>query len=102
MNQGTESMAAASWVEHDVKDSGGDSADGGDPEARCIDAKLASSTGGALQREYDLIDGLVELICDSPPAHRQSAQFLGILVEEQSISNASESSERGSSRSIVR
>jgi len=102
MNQGTESMAAASWVEHDVKDSGGDSADGGDPEARCIDAKLASSTGGALQREYDLIDGLVELICDSPPARRQSAQFLGILVEEQSISNASESSERGSSRSIVR
>ena len=103
MNQGTESMAAASWVEHDVKDSGGDSADGGDPEARCIDAKQdLSATGDALQREYDLIDGLVEFMYGPPPARRQSAQFFGISVEEQSLGNAAESSGRGSSRSIVR
>jgi len=84
------------------KHSGGDSADGGDPEARCIDAKQDSSTGDALQREYDLIDGLVEFMYDSPPARRQSALFFGILVEEQSLGNAAESSESGSSRSIVR
>jgi len=103
MYQGTKSMAATSWVEHDVKDSGGDSTDGGDPEARCIDAKQdLSATGDALQREYDLIDGLVEFMYDSPPARRQSALFFGILVEEQSLGNAAESSESGSSRSIVR
>ena len=84
------------------KDSRGDYGDGGDPEARCINAKQDSSTRDALQREYDMIDGLVEFMYDSPHARRQSAQFFGTLVEEQSLGNAAESPERGSSRSIVR